>query len=67
MGKGSGACVRPEAGEADSRWPSVMMGWEEPLMREHVRVMAEERAQNGEALNILNIGYGLGIVRADLC
>jgi protein arginine N-methyltransferase 2 len=45
---------------------SVMMGWEEPLMKEHVRLMcnAHPKMQKGatEGLNILNIGYGLGIV-----
>jgi hypothetical protein len=41
-----------------------MMGWEEPLMKEHVRLMcdAHPKTKAGEGLNILNIGYGLGIV-----
>jgi hypothetical protein len=43
---------------------SVMMGWEEPLMKEHVRLMCHNHPKmaSGEGLNILNIGYGLGIV-----
>lgn len=45
---------------------SVMMGWEEPLMKEHVRLMcdAHPKTKAGEGLNILNVGYGLGIVRS---
>lgn len=41
------------------------MGWEEPLMKEHVRLMCNDhpKTKSGEGLNILNIGYGLGIVR----
>lgn len=41
-----------------------MMGWEEPLMKEHVRLMCHghPKMASGEGLNILNIGYGLGIV-----
>jgi protein arginine N-methyltransferase 2 len=55
---------------------SVMMGWEEPLMKEHVRLMCEERSRGGggessttdddgaeKGLSILNVGFGLGIVR----
>lgn len=34
-------------------------------MKEHVRLMcdAHPKTKAGEGLNILNIGYGLGIVR----
>lgn len=41
-----------------------MMGWEEPLMKEHVRLICHghPKMASGEGLNILNIGYGLGIV-----
>ncbi|EKD01657.1 hypothetical protein A1Q2_04028 [Trichosporon asahii var. asahii CBS 8904] len=41
----------------DADGNGVMMGWEEPLMREHVRLMAPR-----EDLSILNVGFGLGIV-----
>ncbi|KAK4687603.1 type IV protein arginine methyltransferase, partial [Tremellales sp. Uapishka_1] len=50
---------------ADQCLPRVMMGWEEPLMVEHVRYMTESHpdAQPGAAgMSILNVGYGLGIV-----
>ncbi|KAJ9099213.1 hypothetical protein QFC21_004093 [Naganishia friedmannii] len=50
----------------DADGNGVMMGWEEPLMKEHVRLMcnAHPKMQEGatEGLNILNIGYGLGII-----
>ncbi|KAJ9116340.1 hypothetical protein QFC22_004780 [Naganishia vaughanmartiniae] len=50
----------------DADGNGVMMGWEEPLMKEHVRLMcsAHPKMQDGatEGLNILNIGYGLGII-----
>jgi protein arginine N-methyltransferase 2 len=42
-----------------------MMGWEEPLMKEHVRLMTAHPssvAAGGEGMSILNVGYGLGIV-----
>ncbi|WVQ82592.1 arginine N-methyltransferase 2 [Cryptococcus sp. DSM 104549] len=49
----------------DADGNGVMMGWEEPLMAEHVRLMTEghPNAQPGaEGMSILNVGYGLGIV-----
>ena len=41
------------------------MGWEEPLMKEHVRLMTDHPsavAKGGSGMSILNVGYGLGIV-----
>ncbi|KAI5450621.1 Arginine N-methyltransferase 2 [Naganishia albida] len=48
----------------DADGNGVMMGWEEPLMKEHVRLMCHghPKMASGEGLNILNIGYGLGII-----
>ncbi|KAK8844678.1 arginine N-methyltransferase 2 [Kwoniella newhampshirensis] len=49
----------------DADGNGVMMGWEEPLMAEHVRLMIADHpnAQPGaEGMSILNVGYGLGIV-----
>ncbi|GHJ90418.1 hypothetical protein NliqN6_6820 [Naganishia liquefaciens] len=48
----------------DADGNGVMMGWEEPLMKEHVRLMcdAHPKTKAGEGLNILNVGYGLGII-----
>ncbi len=41
----------------------VMMGWETPLMRAHVDAMCKQHPQSGKGLSILNVGFGLGIVR----
>ncbi|WWC57690.1 uncharacterized protein I303_100224 [Kwoniella dejecticola CBS 10117] len=49
----------------DADGNGVMMGWEEPLMVEHVRYMTNDHpnAQPGsEGMTILNVGFGLGIV-----
>ncbi|EIW73191.1 hypothetical protein TREMEDRAFT_73009 [Tremella mesenterica DSM 1558] len=49
----------------DADGNGVMMGWEEPLMQEHVRLMTVHHPDaqiGGEGMSILNIGYGLGIV-----
>ncbi|WVQ94235.1 arginine N-methyltransferase 2 [Kwoniella sp. CBS 9459] len=49
----------------DADGNGVMMGWEEPLMVEHVRLMtgSHPKAQPGEeGMSILNVGFGLGIV-----
>nr|ODN87047.1 arginine N-methyltransferase 2 [Cryptococcus depauperatus CBS 7841] len=43
----------------------VMMGWEEPLMAEHVRLLTKDhpKAQLGKAgMSVLNVGFGLGII-----
>ncbi|GFZ44733.1 methyltransferase [Saitozyma sp. JCM 24511] len=49
----------------DADGNGVMMGWEEPLMKEHVRLMTSSHpdAQPGGAgISVLNVGYGLGII-----
>ncbi|WWC85412.1 uncharacterized protein L201_000275 [Kwoniella dendrophila CBS 6074] len=49
----------------DADGNGVMMGWEEPLMVEHVKLMTHEHpnAQPGaEGMTIMNVGFGLGIV-----
>ncbi|KAL1406925.1 Arginine N-methyltransferase 2 [Vanrija albida] len=59
----TGADGRERVLDADGN--GVMMGWEEPLMREHVRLMtADHPKANGAngGMSILNVGYGLGIV-----
>ncbi len=44
----------------------VMMGWEEPLMKEHVRLMCESKGEDEEGPTVLNVGFGLGIVSSHL-
>ena len=39
-----------------------MMGWEEGIMRETARKMYEGHPK-GNQLRVLNVGFGLGIVR----
>jgi ubiquinone/menaquinone biosynthesis C-methylase UbiE len=42
-----------------------MMGWEEPLMIAHTKLVKsalKEKMERGEGLSVLNIGFGLGIV-----
>ncbi|ODN89667.1 arginine N-methyltransferase 2 [Cryptococcus wingfieldii CBS 7118] len=51
----------------DADGNGVMMGWEEPLMVEHVRYLTEghpkmQLGEEGEGMSILNVGFGLGIV-----
>ncbi|BEJ13436.1 hypothetical protein CspHIS471_0306100 [Cutaneotrichosporon sp. HIS471] len=49
----------------DADGNGVMMGWEEPLMREHVRLMTDHicaKDKGGDGMSILNVGFGLGIV-----
>ncbi|OCF60074.1 arginine N-methyltransferase 2 [Kwoniella mangroviensis CBS 10435] len=49
----------------DADGNGVMMGWEEPLMVEHVKLMTYDHpnAQPGaEGMTIMNVGFGLGIV-----
>lgn len=46
----------------DGEEVGVMMGWEEGIMKETVRRLAEDHP-NAEHLTILNVGFGLGIVR----
>ncbi|BEI82606.1 hypothetical protein CcaverHIS002_0304740 [Cutaneotrichosporon cavernicola] len=49
----------------DADGNGVMMGWEEPLMREHVRHMTDHicaKDKGGDGMSILNVGFGLGIV-----
>jgi len=40
----------------------VMMGWEEEIMKETVKKLTEGHPEFGN-LTVLNIGFGLGIVR----
>lgn len=43
-----------------------MMGWETPLMEAHVKLLRaalRSKIEAGEPISVLNIGYGLGIVR----
>ncbi|WWC67220.1 uncharacterized protein I206_101127 [Kwoniella pini CBS 10737] len=49
----------------DADGNGVMMGWEEPLMIEHVRYMTNDHPNaqpSAEGMTILNVGFGLGIV-----
>ncbi|ORY23543.1 S-adenosyl-L-methionine-dependent methyltransferase [Naematelia encephala] len=49
----------------DADGNGVMMGWEEPLMREHVRLMLKDHpnaVEGQEGVSVLNVGYGLGII-----
>lgn len=41
----------------------VMMGWETGIMKEAVRKLTEGHPNEKEGLKVLNIGFGLGIVR----
>ncbi|OXB39694.1 arginine N-methyltransferase 2 [Cryptococcus neoformans] len=49
----------------DADGNGVMMGWEEPLMMEHVKRLTEEHPKaklGAEGMSVLNVGFGLGIV-----
>lgn len=51
----------------DADGNGVMMGWEEPLMVEHVKWMCDEHPHSqpgGGGMSVLNVGFGLGIVSA---
>ncbi|TDL24307.1 arginine methyl transferase [Rickenella mellea] len=39
----------------------VMMGWEREIMRETVKQLCEDNVKS-EGLNVLNVGFGLGII-----
>ncbi|RCH79219.1 hypothetical protein CU098_002334, partial [Rhizopus stolonifer] len=45
----------------DENDDAVMMGWEGPLMVEHAKVMCPQ-----EGLNVLNVGFGLGLIDSEL-
>ncbi|CAO3666063.1 unnamed protein product [Rhizopus microsporus] len=45
----------------DENNDAVMMGWEGPLMVEHAKVMCPK-----EGLNVLNVGFGLGLIDTEL-
>ncbi|CAO3623849.1 unnamed protein product [Cunninghamella blakesleeana] len=45
----------------DENNDAVMMGWEGPLMVEHAKVMCPK-----EGLNVLNVGFGLGLIDDEL-
>ncbi|ORX41283.1 S-adenosyl-L-methionine-dependent methyltransferase [Kockovaella imperatae] len=45
----------------DADGNGVMMGWEEPLMKQHVALMIAGRPDT-VGLAVLNIGFGLGII-----
>ncbi|KAI8976817.1 S-adenosyl-L-methionine-dependent methyltransferase [Pilobolus umbonatus] len=45
----------------DENNDAVMMGWEEPLMVEHAKVMCPK-----EGLNVMNVGFGLGLIDTEL-
>jgi type IV protein arginine methyltransferase len=40
----------------------VMMGWERPIMQKSVEVLCSDHPEQNN-LKVLNIGFGLGIVR----
>ena len=40
----------------------VMMGWEKGIMQETVKKLCHDHPNNG-SLKVLNVGFGLGIVR----
>lgn len=42
----------------------VMMGWETPIMQETVKLLCDDHPHSGQ-LKILNVGFGLGIVRVN--
>jgi len=42
----------------------VMMGWEQGIMEETVKRLVEGHLKEKSGLTILNIGFGLGIVRS---
>lgn len=44
----------------------VMMGWEEGIMKETVKRLTEGHKNEKEGLKVLNVGFGLGIVRFPL-
>lgn len=43
----------------------VMMGWEKGIMQETVTKLCDDHRNNGR-LKVLNVGFGLGIVRLPL-
>ena len=43
----------------------VMMGWEKGIMQETVKKLCDDHPNNG-SLKVLNVGFGLGIVRLPL-
>lgn len=47
--------------EVEGEEVGVMMGWEEPIMRETVHKLCDNYSNAGQ-LKILNVGFGLGIV-----
>ncbi|KAF4620839.1 hypothetical protein D9613_000721 [Agrocybe pediades] len=47
--------------EVEGEEVGVMMGWEEPIMRETVHKLCDDHPHAGK-LKILNIGFGLGII-----
>lgn len=49
----------------DGEEVGVMMGWEGGIMSETVRKLCDEHPNSSE-LRILNVGFGLGIVRSPL-
>lgn len=41
----------------------MMMGWERPIMQQTALLLCENHPQLSEGLEVVNIGFGLGIVR----
>ena len=52
----------------DSEANGVMMGWEEPLMVEHARVLAGtyDESIDASTRSVLNIGFGLGLIDSEI-
>jgi protein arginine N-methyltransferase 2 len=46
----------------DDNNDAVMMSWETPLMRDHARVLCEPAGKNGKLRDVLNVGFGMGII-----
>lgn len=53
----------PDGEEEREEEIGVMMGWEEGIMKETVKRLTEGHKNEKEGLKVLNVGFGLGIVR----
>jgi hypothetical protein len=60
---GEDGSVTADGEEEKEEEIGVMMGWETGIMKETVRKLTEGHPNEKEGLKVLNVGFGLGIVR----